>query len=424
MLTRKMRVLRLLAGLLFTSIVGLALLAWLRSERSPALLAQPFANHPRAEDGVRWVGSWATAPQLTQPNNLPPAPGLAGNTLRQYVFPTLAGSRVRLRLSNEFGNGPVTFSAVQLAAAAEPGAIDASSARPVLFGGQPTLTLGSGQAQFSDPLAFELKALTPLAITLALASVPGDVTGHPGSRTTSYLAAGSQVSAATLAGAVSTDHWYFITGLDAEAPAPSVAIVTLGDSLTDGRGSTTNANNRWPDVLARRLKANPETAHLSILNQGIGGNAVLQGGIGPTAQQRFQRDVLEQRGVRYLIVLEGVNDLGGADDDGIAERMIAGYDGLIERAHAHGLLVYGVPILPFAGFRYETPARLRARQTINEWIRTSGRFDAVLDLDAVVRDPQAQERLLPQYDSEDHIHLSPAGYQAMAEAIDLKLFLR
>lgn len=422
-----MRVLqRVPARALRAALVGLISLTQLFSCTSgePARpSAQPAAAlTPKAS--THWVGTWSTGPQLTEPKNLPPAPGLSGNTLRQYVFPTLAGTRVRLRLSNEFGDAPVTFQAVQLAAAADAGAIVPASARSVLFGGSPSVTLPPGQAQHSDPLDFELRALTPLAITLHFGAVPANVTGHPGSRTTSYLAAGGHVAAHTLPGAAATDHWYFITGLDVLASARSSAIVALGDSLTDGRGSTTNANNRWPDMLARRLQAQAETSHLAVLNSGIGGNAVLQGGLGPTAVQRFERDVLEQRGVRHVILLEGVNDLGGSQDAGIAERLIAAYDAFILRAHAQGLLVYGVPILPFGGSRYDSPERQQARQTINDWIRTSGRFDAVLDLDAAVRDPEQPNRLLPPYATPDLLHLSPAGYQAMADAIDLRLFLR
>jgi lysophospholipase L1-like esterase len=403
-------------------LMGAALLASCKS-------AEPARTHQASQaltpqGDARWVGSWSTGPQLTEPKNLPPAPGLSDSTLRQYVFPTLSGSRARLRLSNEFGDAPVTFQAVQLAAAAGAGSIAPGSTRAVLFGGSPSLTLADGEARLSDALEFEVSALRSLAITLHFGDVPANVTGHPGSRTTSYLAAGGHVDAVSLPNAATTDHWYFITGLDVQAAARSAAIVTLGDSLTDGRGSTTNANNRWPDMLARRLQARPDTSHLAVLNLGIGGNAVLSGGLGPTAEQRFQRDVLEQRGVRYLILLEGVNDLGRSQGADIAERLIAAYERFIERAHAQGLLVYGVPILPFAGSQYDKPERQQARQLINEWIRNGRRFDAVLDLDAAVRDPQNPAQLLPAYDTGDHLHLSPAGYQAMADAIDLSLFLR
>ena len=368
-----------------------------------------------------WVGTWATGPQLTEPNNLPPPPGLSGNTLRQSVFVTLSGSRVRVHFSNEWGNGPVTFEAVHLAAPAGPGAIDASTDRPLLFDASPTITIPAGQTALSDPVDFSVNALSSVSITIEFGDVPGNVTGHPGSRTTSYLASGDAVSAPALEGAATTDHWYFITGIDVEAPASSAAVVTFGDSITDGRGSTTNGNDRWPDALARRLKENAATQQVAVLNQGIGGNAVVAGGLGPTATERFQRDVLDQRGVRWVILLEGVNDIGGAPDASVADRLIDAYGRFIDAAHARGLLVYGVPILPFAGSGYDSPQHQAARRAVNEWVRTSGRFDAVIDLDAAVADPNNPDRLLPAYDTGDNLHLNPAGYQAKADAIDLSL---
>lgn len=380
---------------------------------------------PSAEP--QWVGAWATGPQLTEPNNLPPAPGLAGNTLRQFVFPTLAGERVRLLFSNEWGEAPVTFNTVHVAASAGPGAIDVSTDRELLFGGSPSVTIPAGGTQFSDPLEFALPALSSVAITIEFGAAPSNVTGHPGSRTTSYLQSGAAVAAQTLAGPATaeratTDHWYFITGIDVETTAPSAAIVTLGDSITDGRGSTTNGNDRWPDNLARRLQADAALSSLAVLNQGIGGNAVVTGGLGPTALERFERDVLNQRGVRWVIVLEGVNDIGGSSDAQVADRLIDAYETFIDAAHARELLIYGVPILPFAGSSYDSPAHQTARQAVNDWIRTSGRFDAVIDLDAAVADPANPNQLLPAYDTGDRLHLNPAGYRAMADAIDLALF--
>jgi lysophospholipase L1-like esterase len=373
-------------------------------------------------EATRWVGAWATGPQLTEPNNMPPAPGLSGNTLRQYVFPTLSGGRARLLLSNEFGNGPVTFGSVHLATAGAGGAIDASTDRTLSFEGSPSLTIEVGESRFSDPIDFEVAALRPVAVSAEITTAPSGVTGHPGSRTTSFLANGNAAAAASLPGSASTDHWYYITGLDVEGAAPSAAVVTLGDSITDGRGSTTNANNRWPDALARRLQANSATAHISVLNQGIGGNAVVNGGLGPTAIARFERDVLEQRGARWVIVLEGVNDIGYSADATIADRLIQAYEGFIESAHGRGLSIYGATILPFGGSSYDSPAHEAARSAVNEWVRTSGRFDAVIDLEAAVADPANPTRLQQAYDSGDQLHLSPAGYQAMADAVDLRLF--
>ncbi len=391
----------------------------------PTMSTQPADEKVEEMMGTaetRWVGTWASGPQLTEPGNLPPPPGLAGNTLRQYVFTTLAGGRLRVLFSNEFGNAPVQFKAVRLANAAGQSSIDTSSDRPLSFGGSAGVTLEVGQTRFSDPLDYRVTALSSLAISIHFGATPSHVTGHPGSRTTSYLAHGDAVAAQSLPGAATTDHWYFISGIDVEAQAPSAAIVTLGDSITDGRGSTTNHNDRWPDNLARRLKANPATAQLAVLNQGIGGNAVVSGGLGPTAVDRFQRDVLSQRGARWVIVLEGVNDIGGSSDAGVAARLIAAYQGFIDRAHAAGLLVYGVPILPFGGSNYDSPAHEVARQAVNDWIRRSGRFDAVLALDAAVANPENPRQLLPAYDTGDFLHLSPAGYRAMAAAIDLALF--
>jgi lysophospholipase L1-like esterase len=375
-----------------------------------------------ASGAGRWVGAWATGPQLTEPANLPPAPGLAGNTLRQNVFTTLSGSRLRVLFSNEWGEAPVTFEGVSVAASAGASAIARGSEEPLLFGGSASVTLAPGQTRVSDPLDHDVQALSSLALSIRFGAAPANVTGHPGSRTTSFLASGDAAFAPDLPGAATADHWYFITGVDVERPEPSAAIVTLGDSITDGRGSTTNANDRWPDGLARRLQADPAMSHIAVLNQGIGGNAVVSGGLGPTAIDRFQRDVLDQRAARWVIVLEGVNDIGGASDATVATRLIDAYQRLIASAHTRGLLVYGVPILPFAGSSYDSPVHEEARQTVNTWVRTSGQFDAVIDLDTAVADPANPAQLLAAYDTGDHLHLNPAGYQAMANAIDLNLF--
>ena len=275
--------------------------------------------------------------------------------------------------------------------------------------------------RWSDAFDFALAAQSRLAVTINYGSVPSDVTGHPGSRTTSFLQSGNAVSAATLSGP-STEHWYHITALDVAAAAPVAAVVTLGDSITDGRGSTTNGNNRWPDVMSRALRANGPTSNVAVVNQGIGGNAVVAGGLGPTATQRFARDVLAVSGVKWVIVMDGVNDIGGATSLAVADQLIAAYQSFITQAHAANLRIYGVPVLPFGGSSYDTPDHETARQTVNTWIRTSGGFDAVIDLDAVVRDPLAPTILLPAYDSGDHLHPSVAGHQALGEGVPLTLF--
>ncbi len=373
---------------------------------------------------LHWVGSWACAAQLTEPDNLPPAPGLCGNTLRQVVHASLGGNQLRVQLSNAYGEAPLTLRSVHLARSAGDSAIDTATDLALTFGGAPSVVIAAGQTLFSDPLDFTLRALTEVSVTIAFGAAPAAVTGHPGSRTTSYLQQGNAVDAAALPRAVTTEHWYYLTGIDVMASSASAAVITLGDSLTDGRGSTTNGNDRWPDQLARRLHAQAETRGIAVLNHGIGGNAVLTGGLGPTLLERFERDVLEQSGARWLIMLAGVNDIGMSRDPAVASQLIAAFSRLIHAAHERGLLVYGAPILPFGGSAYFSPDHEHARLAVNDWIRTSRRFDAALDFDAAVRDPAQPTQLLAGYDCGDHLHLSVAGYQALADSIDLGLFTR
>lgn len=329
---------------------------------------------------------------------------------------------MRLRFSNEFGDAPLRLAKVRVARALTHGCIEPSSACSLTFDGRPSVTLAAGTSRFSDPVDYPLHALSKLAISICFGEVPRELTGHPGSRTTSYLERGDVPDLACLGGA-RVDHWYVISGIDVLAPQRSHAIVVLGDSITDGRGSTTNGNDRWPDQLARRLQSDTRTAHISILNQGIGGNALVRGGLGPTALARFERDVLLQSGARFVIVLEGINDIGESSHPSIASELVRAYRKLIRAAHRRGLDIYGVPLLPMAGSDYDHPDREAARRTVNDWIRTSGEFDAVLDLESAVRDPRHPARLLPEYDSGDHLHLNARGYHALANAIDLALFL-
>jgi lysophospholipase L1-like esterase len=383
---------------------------------------------PAVQGGdVAWVGTWSAAPQLTEPRNMPPAPGLRGSTLRQVVHVSLGGPSLRLRLSNEFGDGPVTVSAAHLAESRGGGAIVPASDRALTFAGQRTVTIPRGGVAVSDPLAFALAPVSDVAVTMHLADVPGGVTGHPGSRTTSYLQAGDHRSAESMASASRTEHWYLIAGLDVARPR-GAAVVVLGNSIADGRGSGTDRQNRWPDNLARRLQQEARTTDVAVLNAGIGGNCVLRECIGPAGVERLERDVLGQPGVRWLIVSEGVNDIGGARtadaSAAVARDLVAAYGRMIERAHARGLRVYGATILPFGGSSYDTPEHEAARQTVNAWIRTGGAFDAVVDLDAAMRDPGQPTRLRADVDGGDHLHPNELGYRVMADAIDLGLFAR
>lgn len=374
-----------------------------------------------------WVGTWGASPQLTEPDNNPPVP-LTDSTLRQFAYVSIGGSELRLQISNEFGDGPVTLTSVHVAAAATPPAIDPSTDVELAFSGSPSITIPAGEAVYSDAFAFDLSPQSSIAISMHFGEVPAKITGHPGSRTTSYIAAGEVVDAETFEDATTTEHWYYWSRIEVMAPPEAGAIVILGDSLTDGRGSTTDGNDRWPDALSRRLRENPATALTAVINAGIGGNTVLSGGLGPTARERFERDVLGQAGVRWVVVFEGINDVGSANTlniDGALMRsksLISAYEEFIAAAHAEGLPIYGVPLLPMEGSDYFSMNREHARQYVNEWIRMCGGFDAVLDLDAAVADPAQPTRLLPAYDSSDGLHLNPAGYQAMADAVDLALF--
>ena len=376
--------------------------------------------------GGTWVGTWSTSVQPTEPQNLPPEPGLEGNTLRQVVHVSLGGDRLRVHFSNIFGTSPLTLTAAHLAASLGDGAIDPATDRAFTFDGRPSVTLPAGGGVTSDPIPFGLRPLSDVAITVRFGAVPPHaVTGHPGSRTTSYLVEGDAVSNPTMTSASHVEHWYVIAGIDVAAP-DAAAVVTLGNSITDGRGSGTNEQNRWPDELARRLQANDRTQRVAVLNAGIGGNCVLRPCLGPSALARFERDVLEQDGVRWVIVLEGVNDIGTTPADSsaaVGRGLIAAYEEMIDAAHSRHIVAYGATILPFGGSFYDSPEHEAARQSVNEWIRASGVFDAVIDLDAALRDPRDPTRLLPAADTGDHLHPNEVGHRMIAEAVDLTLFI-
>lgn len=390
---------------------------------------------PAAFGQSHWVGSWATSQQLPEKDSALPSSDLQDATLRQLVHLSLGGSELRVHLSNRFGTEPLHITSVHIArpVAADSAKIVSATDRALTFSGAPDVTIPAGAEYLSDPIEFAAAPLSDLAITLHLDLPPPTETGHPGSRATSYLVHGDLVSAADLSPAETFDHWFFISGLDLLAPPQAASIVTLGDSITDGHAATTNGNDRWPDDLARRLQTGPATRMLAVLNQGIGGNRLLLDQTGPNALARFDRDVLAQPGLRYLIVLEGINDLGmltrdaavpQAQHDALVHGIIAAYEQIVARAHTHGIKVVGGTIMPDGGFTYYHPGPQNEadRQAINKWIRTPGHFDAVIDFDHAMRDPQHPDRLLPAYDSGDHIHPSPAGYQAMAIAIPLALF--
>lgn len=386
-----------------------------------------------------WVGSWAASQQTPEARNALPDAALTDATLRQIVRLSTGGKRLRVLLSNAFGTEPLRIDTAHIARAARPDAplLVAGTDHALTFDGAPAVVIPAGASYWSDPVDLDAPALSSIAVSLHLPVAPKGQTSHPGSRATSYLLHGDHVGDTTLTGAQPVEHWFQLAGVavaspDRRAPNPS-AIVTLGDSITDGHGATTNGNDRWPDLLAERLQADRTLRSVAVLNHGIGGNRLLADGLGPNALARFDRDVLAQPGVRYVIVLEGINDLGTLTRDApvaVAEhtvlvaRMTGAYGQMIARAHAAGVKVYGATIMPDGGSGYYHPdARNEADRTaVNAWIRAPGHFDAVIDFDALMRDPATPNRLRKSYDSGDGLHPSPVGYRAMAAAIPLALF--
>lgn len=373
-----------------------------------------------------WVGTWATAQQLVEPSNMPPAPGLTDNTLRQIIRVSIGGKRMRLRFSNIFSDQPTVLKSVSVANAADAPSIDAVTQKTLTFKGNTGITLNPQEEVFSDAFDYNLQAGQLLAITIHYGTVSQKISGHPGSRTTSFILEGDNLNNASFSGAVKTDHWYSIMGVDIIAPKKSANIVCLGNSITDGRGSGTNKQNRWTDILSARLLASKETEHIGVLNLGIGGNCVVRGGLGPTALDRFDRDVLSQAGTKWLILLEGVNDIGGikrAEDAPVkAQEIIDAYKVMIDKAHAKGIKVYGCTILPFEKSFYDAPYRQEARDIVNDWIRNKNGFDAVIDFDKIMASEPGSKTILSDMHDKDFLHPNELGYRRMGEAIDLGLF--
>jgi lysophospholipase L1-like esterase len=387
-----------------------------------------------AQTAVHWVGSWAASQQVPETANLLDTEMLRDATLRQVIHLSAGGSQLRVRVSNAFGTQPLHLTAVHVArpVSASSSAIDAASDKAVTFDGAADVTVPAGAEYLSDALAMPVAPLSDLAISIHYDEPPVGETGHPGSRATSYVVHGDAVSAASLPDAKTVDHWYQISGVDVVAEKKVAAVVTLGDSITDGHGATTNGNDRWPNVLAARMQADKSTRGTGLLNEGIGGNHLLLDGLGPNALARFDRDVLAQTAVRVVIVLEGVNDLGTLTRDHevsadahktLVARIEGAYAQIVARAHAHGVRVIGATITPYGGSKYYHPgAEGEAdRQAVNAWIRGAGHFDSVVDFDQAMKDPAHPNTILPAYDSGDGLHPSPAGYRVMGDAVSLKL---
>ncbi|HEY6464555.1 MAG TPA: SGNH/GDSL hydrolase family protein [Candidatus Acidoferrales bacterium] len=399
-----------------------------------------FASNLRAQSSSSlngWTGTWSASQQIPEPQNSLPIDDMRDMTMRQIFHLSIGGHALRVRLSNAFGTKPLHFTSVHIArpASLSSAQIDPATDRALTFSGRRDVVVPAGAEYFSDPIDYPVSPLSSIDVTFHLDEPPAVETSHPGSRATSYYMHGDLVAADDLPKAKHVDHWYQISGIDVTSGPDAAAVVVLGDSITDGHAATTNGNDRWTDVLAARLQASHATRDIAVLNEGTGGNHLLTDGLGPNAVARFDRDVLAQTGARYLIVLEGVNDLGDLTRLGdvsleahalLVQRIISAYEQIVVRAHARGIKAIGATILPYAGSSYYHPgAGSEAdRQTVNAWIRARGHFDAVVDFDKLMRDPQQPDRLLPAYDSGDHLHPSPAGYGAMGEGVPLSLFSR
>lgn len=384
-----------------------------------------LSGQPGNVTAKKWVGTWSTGVQLVETRNNPPSTGLTGNSLRQVVRVSIGGEALRVKFSNEYSKSPVTMHSVQIAASTGGSVINLSTNLKLTFNGKQEVTMEPGTTITSDPVAFKLQPRMDVAITIYFGDTSPDITGHPGSRTNSFLLSGNNASVTDFSGSAITEHWYVINGIDVQAASTSSCIAILGNSITDGRGSTTNMQNRWPDLLSERLLANPATNQVGILNLGIGGNCVLKDCLGTAGINRYERDILKQAGVKSVIIFEGVNDIGGVRSadaaTSVASGLIAAYQMMIDSAHSRGLKIYGATITPFKGNGYYNQYSEVCRTEVNGWIRGSGRFDAVFDFDKVVRSP-ADTTSLVSSNQNDGLHPDLEGFKKMADCIDLKLF--
>jgi lysophospholipase L1-like esterase len=382
----------------------------------------------RPPERSTWVSSWAAAEISTDPKEA--LPSGQDMTLRQLVRLSAGGRTIRLRISNAFGNAPLEVDGTHVARAVSPGSprIDAQSDKAVTFNGAPAVSIPPGAEYVSDPVAFAAPAFTTLAVSIHLAGLPQRQTGHPGSRATSYFAPGNQLSAASLRDASKVDRWAYLDGVDVEPEMASAAVAVVGDSIVDGHGVASNTNTRWTDYLAERLQG-----RLGVLNLGIGSNCLSQNCVGPAVPARFGRDVLSRNGVSYVIILEGVNDLGVLTRDApvsaeahraLVQRMIGALAQVTRRARERGIKVIGATIMPYgaSGYYHPDAANDADRNAVNAWIRAPGHFDGVVDFDALMRDPEHPNRLKREFDSGDGLHPSPEGYRFMGEAVPLSLF--
>jgi lysophospholipase L1-like esterase len=396
------------------------------------LLAPLFAFTMSAASG-HWVATWGASPspQMADEKQMAAAKLVYANqTLREIVHTSIGGETFRIRLSNAYGKAQVDIGAVHIAVRSKDSEIAAGTDHVVTFSGRAAVSIPANALVLSDPIQMKAPDAADLAVSIFLPSATTAGGIHYSAAQTNYIGPGDVTASAVISEPTKITSWVFLAGVDVMAATNAVSIVTFGDSITDGAKSTNDTNHRWPDILAARLKGH----HRGLLNAGIGGNRILHDALpnnirfGENGLARFDRDVLSQAGVGYVVLLEGINDLGHAGTSAPASEtvssddVIAGMTQIIERAHEKGMKVIGCTILPFEGAAYFSAEREVKRKAINEWIRNGKRFDGVVDFDKATRDPEHPDHILAAYDSGDHLHPADAGYKAMGEAIDLALF--
>ena len=389
-------------------------------------------RHNGAARGEHWVAAWGSAQMVPEGQNALAPEQLRDATLRQVVRVSIKGRQLRVRLSNAFGTDALAIDAASIGLSTGPGQAGAGGLQPLRFGGSNAVTIPAGAEYLSDPVELAYAAGADLAVSLHFAAAPARQTGHPGARATSYLARGNRVLDAAWDGAdigpTKVTRWYQLSGVEVLAAAPTHAVVAIGDSITDGYGVEPDTYGRWTDHLATRLRAAGVT-DLGVVNAGIGGGRLLRDGLGPNLVARFERDVLARPGVSHAIVMIGVNDFGTQhrnSEDSAAARarllddMMQAHRQLVARAHLAGVCVIGATISPYgaSGYYKPGPDNEADRLAYNRWIRESGVFDGVVDVDAALRDPARPDALLTTYDN-DGLHPNMAGYKAMAEAVPL-----
>ncbi|HMH12987.1 MAG TPA: SGNH/GDSL hydrolase family protein [Edaphobacter sp.] len=379
---------------------------------------------------TNWVGTWAAAPLRSEQAHVEKVGiGETDKTIREIVHVSQGGKSVRLSLTNEFGILPLELRSVHVALQTAKGAIEPATDRAVTFPSGASVTLAPGGSVTSNPIDLSLLQGGNLAVSIFVPKQKIDgLTFHGTAVSTTYFASGDHVRDASIPDADVSHSWYFLKNVQVSAELGLYSVVTIGDSITDGSFSQFDMNYRWPDELATRLMRNEKTTNLSVMNVGIGGNRLLHDYIGQRASDRFERDVLSAPGVKYVVLLEGINDIGftdkprGEGDAVTTEQLIAAMQQLIDRAHAHGLKIFGGTLTPFIGARYATQEGEQMRLAMNRFIRTPHHFDGVIDFDKAVQDPAHPDRLLPAFDHGDHLHPSDDGYIAMGDAVDLSLF--